>query len=113
MVIGKTGIYFLDHDILEGYNPLADYSPHAIQLLKRESSFPNCPDIIVNTRLDPQTGCILSFENQVSHHGGLGGEQSRPFVFFPVDLPYEDKPLIGAESIYRLLKGWRSGLQDK
>lgn len=111
IVLGKEGIYFLDHDNFEGFNPLADYSPHAVQLLKRESSFPNCPDIIVNTRLDPQTGCIRGFENQVSHHGGLGGEQSRPFILFPNSLPYDGSPLLGAESIYHLLNGWRRQVQ--
>jgi putative membrane protein len=111
LVLGKSGIYFLNHNTFEGRNPLADFSLNAVQLLKRESSFPNCPDIIVNTSFDPETGYICTFENQVSHHGGLGGEQSHPFIFFPSGLSYDEKPLIGAESVYHLLRGWRKEIQ--
>lgn len=111
LILGKHGIYFLDYNTYEGENPLADYSPNAVQLLKRESSFPNCPDIIVNTRYDPETGYICGFENQVGHHGGLGGEQSRPFILFPSALPFDGQPVVGAESVYHLLRGWRQEVQ--
>ncbi|MDK2981703.1 MAG: hypothetical protein PWQ55_2050 [Chloroflexota bacterium] len=111
LVMGKNGVYFLENDSFEGENPLADYNPNAAQWLKRESAFSNCADIVINTKYDPQTARITSFENQVSHHGGLGGAQNYPFLLYPAELPIEGGPLLGAESIYRLLKGWRTSVQ--
>ena len=112
MVLGKQGIYFLDDDTVEDENPLAMFSPNASILLRRESSFENCPDLVVNTNYDPATETICSFENQVSHHGGLGGLQNHAFIFHPVDLPAPKEPIVGATNVYRLLRGWRDTVQD-
>ena len=113
IVIGKKGIYFLDNDVYEGENPLSDYSPNAARLLRLESSFSNCPDIIVNTSYDPVTGNICGFENQVSHHGGLGGDQSFPFIFYPASLPMKKDSIVGALEVNRILSGWRELVQGK
>jgi hypothetical protein len=45
-------------------------------------------------------------------HGGLGGEQTRPFILYPVELPPPDGPIVGAEEVHRILKGWRTQLQE-
>lgn len=112
MVLGEGGIYFLDNDTVEGENPLAVYGPNAAQHLKRESSFENCPDLIVNTKYDPKTEELCGFENQVSHHGGLGGPQNYPFILHPATLPLEGIPLVGATRVHRLLRGWRDAAQN-
>jgi putative membrane protein len=111
MVIGKKGIHFLDGDKVEGEDPLTVFGPNAALHLKRESSFWNCPDIIVNSVYDPQTQEIPGFENQVGHHGGMGGNQNLPFILYPSELTYDGKPVIGAESVYKLLRGWREKAQ--
>jgi hypothetical protein len=90
---------------------LAIYGPNAANHLRRESSFSNCPDIIVNTVYDPQTKEAAGFEDQVSHHGGLGGPQNYPFVLRPMALPYDGTPVVGATSVYKLLRSWRDGIQ--
>ena len=110
-MLGHGGIYFLDNDTVEGENPLAMYGPNAAQHLKRESSFENCPDLIVNTKYDPVTEELCGFENQVSHHGGLGGPQNHPFILYPVSLPVNSAPIVGATNVYRLLRGWRDAAQ--
>ena len=79
--------------------------------LKRESSFTNCPDLIVNARYDPETDEVAGFENQVSHHGGMGGPQNHAFIFYPVSMPWDGKPVIGAMNVHLLLKGWRDKIQ--
>ena len=71
----------------------------------KQSSFSNCPDLLVNTRYNPATDELCGFENQVSHHGGLGGMQNYPFIFHPVSLPTDDEPIVGAPAVYRLLRG--------
>ena len=67
--------------------------------LRRQSGYPDCPDIVINTRFDPVTGTQPGLENQASQHGGLGGPQNHPFVLYPTVLPAPAEPLIGAESV--------------
>jgi putative membrane protein len=112
MVFGKKGIHFLDHNKVEGEDPLADFGPNAALHLRRESSFWNCPDIIVNSAYDPQTQELAGFENQVGHHGGMGGPQNHPFILFPAELSYDGTPVVGAESVYKLLRSWREKVQS-
>ncbi len=112
MVVGKGGIHFLDDGTIEEADPLEYYGPNAADHLRRESSFKNCPDLLVNARYDPDTGEMPGFENQVSHHGGLGGPQNHGFIFHPVELPEPEEALVGAPSVYRLLRGWRERLQE-
>jgi uncharacterized membrane protein YvlD (DUF360 family) len=112
LVIGKGGIHYLLDDKVEGTDPLADFGPNAARHLRRESSFSNCPDLLVNTVYDPVTQELAGFENQVSHHGGMGGPQNHPFILRPVALPYDGTPIIGAESVHHLLRGWREQVQN-
>jgi len=112
IVVGKAGVHYLRDDKVEGIDPLTDFGPNAAMHLRRESSFSNCPDIVVNTRYDPATQELAGFENQVSHHGGLGGPQNHPFLLRPVKLPYDGSPIIGAESVHHLLRGWREQAQN-
>jgi hypothetical protein len=107
MIIGQKGIYYLDKDELEGENPLAVYGPNALHFLKRETTFEHCPDILVNTKYDPVTEELAGFENQASHHGGLGGPQNHAFIFHPTSLPGPAEPILGAENVYKLLRSWR------
>ena len=111
MALSKGGIHFLDDDTVEEVDPLEFYGPNAAMHLKRESSFKECPDLIVNTQYDPQTEELCGFEDQVSHHGGLGGPQNYAFIYHPITLPTEDTPVVGATNVYRLLRGWRDALQ--
>jgi putative membrane protein len=111
LVLTKGGVYYLKDDVVEGNNPLADYGPNAALHLRRETSFVDCPDLLVNTRLDPQTGEMPGFENQASHHGALGGLQNQPFVLHPVMLPGPAAPVVGADAVCRLMRGWREQVQ--
>jgi len=112
MVMRMGGIHYLSDDRVDGIDPLAIYGPRAAEHLRRESSFTNCPDIVVNTLLDPETQEMPGFENQVSHHGGLGGPQNHAFVMYPSVLPYDGQPVIRAENVYKLLRGWRDHVQN-
>lgn len=111
VVIGKGGFYYLEDDRIEGVNPLASYGPNAARHIRRESSFPNCPDLLVNTVYDPDTQLMFCLENQVSHHGSLGGPQNFPFVLHPTSLSTGDEPIVTAEGLYRVLRGWRDQAQ--
>jgi len=113
LVIGKHGVHYLKDDTVEGnVDPLAIFGPHAADHLRRESSFSNCPDLVVSSVFDPTTQEMPGFENQVSHHGGMGGPQSYPFLLRPTVLPYDGTPIIGAENVHHLLRAWREKVQD-
>jgi hypothetical protein len=112
MVIGKGGFYYLKDDKVEGVNPLTPYGPNAARHIRRESSFSNCPDILVNTVYDPETELMFCLENQVSHHGSLGGPQNHAFVLHPTSLSTGDEPIVTAEGLYRVMRGWRDQLQS-
>jgi len=108
MVIGKGGIYYLDDDKVEGNrNPIGHYGPNAARHLRREASFSNCPDLLVNSVYDPEKDEMYNFENQVSHHGAMGGPQNFGFVLHPASLHAGDEPIVTAEGLYKVMRGWR------
>lgn len=103
MVIGKDGIYYLDNDKIVGDNPLEGFGDNASKHLKRHNSFNHMPDILVNSFYDEKSNEICAFEELIGSHGGLGGDQSKPFIVYPSswDDPGE---LVGAKSVYSFLK---------
>ena len=103
MVIGKNGIYYLNSDKIEGENPLNGFGVNAARHLKRQNGFDNMPDIMVNSFYDAENDEVCAFEELIGSHGGLGGNQTKPFILYPSEWP-EPGELIGAESIYKFLK---------
>lgn len=103
MVIGQNGIYYLDSDIIVGENPLEDFGINAASHLKRQNSFRNMPDILVNSFYDAKFDEVCAFEELIGSHGGLGGDQSKPFILYPSEWS-DPGDLVGAESIYSFLK---------
>ena len=103
MVIGKDGIYYLDSDNITGTNPLENFGKNAAQHLKRQNSFENMPDILVNSFYDAENDEVCAFEELIGSHGGLGGNQTRPFILYPSK--WQDPgELVGSQSIYSFLK---------
>ena len=103
MVIGQRGIYYLDTDEIVGENPLEGFGENAAKHLKRQNSFENMPDILVNSFYDEKHDEVCAFEELIGSHGGLGGNQTKPFILYPSQ--WQDPgELIGAESIYKFLK---------
>jgi hypothetical protein len=113
MVICEGGICYLDDGKVEGVDPLRNYGPNAIRHLRREASFTNCPDILVNAVYDPETQLACGFENQVSHHGGMGGPQNFAFVLHPSTLSAGDEPIVTAVGLHNVLMGWRNQAEGK
>ncbi len=106
MVIGIRGTHFLENGMIEGEDPLKKFGANAADHLRRSNSFPHAPDILVNSLYDPRTGEVAAFEELVGSHGGLGGYQSRPFILFPSDWEISEEKIVGATSVYSLLKAW-------
>ena len=104
LAIGKNGTYYLDTNEIEGENPLEGFGDNIAQHLKRNSSFKYSPDILVNSFYDSENDEVCAFEELVGSHGGAGGSQSKPFILYPSGWKVPDEDIIGAESIYKILK---------
>jgi putative membrane protein len=106
IVLGRGGSYFLRDDTHERENPIAPFGPLAADHLRRTDSFAACPDILVVSKLWPDTGDVAAFEELIGNHGGLGGLQRKPFVLHPTQLPSPDRPIVGAAALNDLFRGW-------
>ena len=111
IVISDKGVYYLDSDTYTGENPLKDFGKNAADHLRRTNSFSTVPDILVNSFYDKENDEVAAFEELVGSHGGLGGTQSKPFIMHPSYWKINDD-LIGAESIYHLLKRELENLKE-
>jgi hypothetical protein len=105
VAIGAEGRYYLNDDRIEGQNPLVGFGPNIVHHLKRTDAFPDAPDILVNSFFDPEKQEGAAFEELIGFHGGLGGYQTQPFLLYPAEWILEDDPIIGAEAVYKVLKG--------
>jgi hypothetical protein len=108
-VLGRDGLHRLATGVVIGEDPLALYGPYAVELIRRVDGFEHCPDVLINSRLDPVTDEASPFEPHVGSHGGLGGPQSRGFVMYPAELP-QPGVVVGAEALHRVLRGWLTHL---
>ena len=110
VALGRSGVNHLDRGEIAGEDPLAPFGPNTADHLRRTDSFPHCPDLVLNSTYWPETDEVAAFEELVGSHGGVGGPQSHPFACFPADLGWPDEPVIGAERIHHVFRGWLAGL---
>ncbi|MFI5254288.1 MAG: phage holin family protein [Candidatus Limnocylindrales bacterium] len=106
VAIGRSGRRFLDEDRIEGDDPLAPFGREAIADLLRLDAMSDVGDLVINSRLDPDTDEVAAFEELVGSHGGLGGWQTRAFLLHPADWPLTGSPLVGAPAIHGQLTAW-------
>ena len=78
----------------------------------RTDGFEHVADIMVGSFYDPALDEGCAFEELISFHGGIGGQQTRPFLLSPVELPLPDEPIVGAAAVHAILSDWRRRLND-
>ena len=110
VAIGDTGTSFLDEGRVLGDDPLAPYGPLAADGLRRIAGFDAGGDLIAIGHVDPVTNEVVSFEELVGSHGGLGGEQERPFLAAPAAWPRLDPCPVGSPEVHRQLEAWIAAL---
>jgi len=106
LAIGANGVHYLDEDRVEGEDPLARYGRNAARHVRRTDGFAHCPDIVLNSTYWHELDEVAAFEELVGSHGGMGGEQSYPFILHPAELPLPAEELVGAEAVHRELRRW-------
>jgi len=112
LVIGGGGIHYLSDDRVEGVDPLIGFGPNASHHLRRTHSFNNAPDILVNSFYDPHAEEGAAFEELIGFHGGMGGNQTHPFLLFPAGFELPEQPIVGAATVHHLFKGWMAAIND-
>ncbi|MEU5657037.1 phage holin family protein [Streptomyces sp. NPDC047737] len=119
VVLGRDGAEVPVAELRDGEGPIAAFGAGAAEAVRRTDTFPHVADVMVNSMYDPESGRVHAFEEQIGSHGGLGGQQSRPFLLWPrtladpLDAVAADTPggeavagLVGAEDVHRVLKRW-------
>jgi Type I phosphodiesterase / nucleotide pyrophosphatase len=111
LVLSRGGRRYLDRDDFEGEDPLTAFGPLAVPSLRRLDGFSNVGDVVLLSTVEPATQQVVSFEELVGCHGGLGGAQSKPFILYPTDWAPPQAPLAGAPSVHAQLRQWLDALQ--
>jgi uncharacterized membrane protein YvlD (DUF360 family) len=112
LAIGARGIHYLKDGRVEGDDPLSNFGPNAADHLLRTANFPHVADIMVNSFYDPEKDEVAAFEELVGSHGGLGGNQTSPFVMFPSGWKLGKDEIIGAPDLHAQLKLWLSEVSN-
>jgi uncharacterized membrane protein YvlD (DUF360 family) len=110
VVLGAGGELELATGVVRGDDPLAPFGEAARTQVSRTDAYPHCADLMVNSLWEPETGEVAAFEELVGSHGGLGGDQTHPFLLYPADLPPPSEHLLGAEEVHRQLRRWLAHL---
>lgn len=112
VAIGEHGTNFLEEGRTTGTDPLEIYGPHAAEGLRAVAGFDNSGDMILIGPYDPNTQEVVSFEELIGSHGGLGGPQSDAFIAHPPAWRLDERPLVGAPSVNAQLRRWLSAQEQ-
>jgi uncharacterized membrane protein YvlD (DUF360 family) len=87
LMMGRNGLRMMRSGEVEGEDPALQYlskngGESNMSALIRLCEYPHAGDLILNGAVIKE-GTVVSFENQRGTHGGLGGEQTAPFVIYP------------------------------
>jgi hypothetical protein len=87
-MVGRNGTLTVDRtlDRLRGSNPLDGLADPHLQAERIDyvASFPLSGDLMLLGAWD--NGTVITFEDQIGTHGGLGGPQEKPFLLYPAGL---------------------------
>lgn len=113
VAVGAGGSNLLDQGVVHGRDPLEAYGPTAADGLRRIAGFEASGDFIAIGTFDPSTDQVVSFEELVGSHGGLGGPQSEAFIAYRSAWRLDGEPLIGSPAINAQLRQWLSDLRER
>lgn len=103
LVLSRRGRRWLDTGEVDGEDPLTKFPADAADHLRSIDRLPEAGDLVLNGRFDPADGSVISFEDLVGCHGGLGGRQLEPFLLTPAGWRLSDR-LEGPAAVYRVLR---------
>lgn len=104
VVMAKHAVRELDGPELEADDPVAPFGPYTAGFLSRMAQFPHSGDVMVMGKYDPSTGQVITMDELVGAHGGVGGMQTQPFVLYPSGWTDRPPTIIGADGVHRFLR---------
>ena len=111
VIAGRAGTLWMGPDgkRLQGQDPLGNlpYPDWAADQVTRMVRFPHAGDLILLGAWDGEQ--VVSFEEQVASHGGLGGPQDWPFLAFPPGESLAARGIENSEEVYTRLIGVYGG----
>ena len=103
IVMGKRGTRVLtgDADALRGDDPLRGLDdPDAVKVeIAQLAAYPHSGDLILLGAWD-SNGKVVTFEEQLGTHGGIGGPQEWPFILHPAHVPPDSHALSNPRELY-------------
>ena len=104
VAIGKEGQRNLYSGEVTGNDPLVMYNDpeKRTKQLRYLMDFPNGGDLVIISPLY-EDGTVAAYEELIGSHGGLGGQQTDPFLMFPSAFAVKDE-IINANQVYSILK---------
>ena len=104
VVLGYEGGTLIVEDgrqIAEWPHPLVPFgdTAYAADQLHQLAHYPHAGDLIVLGAIEPD-GKVVTFEEQIASHGGLGGPQIHPFIAWPSHQPLAPETLKDARDLY-------------
>ncbi len=100
LVFNDDSIYYMKEDRYDGEPFLDKFGEHIVDHLKRTDGFKYVPDILVNSTYDLENDEVYAFEELIGSHGGAGGPQHEPFIFYPSSWKLDEK-IVGAQNVYK------------
>ena len=84
LVISEGGIRNLESGQIEGSDPLVMYGEQDLRAeqLSYLMDFPDVGDLVIISPVY-KDGTVAAYEELIGSHGGLGGQQTMPFLMFP------------------------------
>lgn len=100
-VRGPRRLLNLDDPLIRDLLDNLPDAPTAARQLARAVCFPNNGDLVLFGRWNAR-GQTIAFEPHWATHGGIGGEQNRPFLLLPPGVDWDVSKIISPEQLYPL-----------
>jgi len=104
VIMGRGGTLTVHGDLyrLHGANPLAGL--HALHTQAKRidyvAAFPHSGDLMLLGAW--KDGTLITFENQIGTHGGLGGPQEKPFILYPAEMDWPSDAITTPLDLYAI-----------
>jgi hypothetical protein len=103
IVMGKRGTRRMANgrSEIQGDDPLSglDDPQTAAHDIAQLAAYPHSGDLMLFGAWD-ERGAVVTFEDQLGTHGGVGGAQGRPFIIHPSDVPLDARALDSPRDLY-------------
>lgn len=108
MAFAEGGTHNLDTGVITGTDPLDMYEDPELRAeqLRYLMGFPNIGDLVIISPVY-EDGTVAAYEELIGSHGGLGGQQTEPFLMYSSSIRIPEK-IRNSREVYPVLKKIRN-----